>query len=194
MLDSWRAVGPIVQRGSGFGCEVAAVARSFRIRVYPDKVLRRPAGEIDPSRVDEEVARLASGLLQTMYAGRGVGLAGPQVAVPLRMITVDPEPEKQNGTVMLNPVIVARSGRRIDEEGCLSVPDIRGKVQRSGRVSVEYVTLEGEKTGLEAEGMLARILQHEIDHLDGILFIDRLSPAGKLAIRQALKRLEGQER
>ena len=162
----------------------------MRIRVYPDEMLRRGAAVVRPEQLAGEAAELASAMLKTMYDEAGVGLAAPQVGVPLRVIVIDPSPERDSPTVLVNPVLREASGREVEEEGCLSVPGITAKVGRRERIAVEYETLEGEKAGLETDGLLARVVQHELDHLEGRLFIDRLGPAGRLAVREALRELE----
>jgi peptide deformylase len=162
----------------------------LQLRIYPDDVLRKLALPVEEGQVDEELEQLARGMVKTMYDEAGVGLAAPQVGVSLRMIVIDGSRERDKPIVMINPVIVDATGREVDEEGCLSVPGVRAKVKRHDRLTVEYETLSGEKAGFEAEGLLARIVQHEIDHLDGSLCVDRLGPAGRFAVRKALRELE----
>lgn len=167
-------------------------AAKLRVCVYPDEVLRRaaePVPKIDEASLGEELGTLARRMTATMYAEEGVGLAAPQVGRSVRLVVIDPTRERGTPLVLLNPVIVDASGRGVMEEGCLSVPGVKGKVRRRDRVTVEYETLAGEKAGFDADGLLARVVQHEIDHLDGTLFIDRLGPAGKLAVRKALREL-----
>lgn len=124
-----------------------------------------------------------------MRLAKGVGLAANQVGVLWRIITFT-NPEEQKDQVLINPQIVHLSEEREkDEEGCLSFPDIYDQVERAKKVVVKGWDLEGKEITIEGEGLLARILQHEIDHLDGILFVDRLSPARRLLIRNKLKRI-----
>ena len=126
--------------------------------------------------VDDDVRALVDDLTDTMYEADGIGLAAPQIGVPVRVFVYDVrEPESAPGA-LINPVIVEKSGRTKDEEGCLSIPDLRELVTRAERVVVEGLDREGETVRVEADGLLGRCLQHEIDHLDGILFIDRVSP------------------
>ncbi len=135
--------------------------------------------------VDEEVRRLIDDLVETMYDADGIGLAATQVGVPLRVFVYDlGDPETPLG-VLINPEIVERSGSTKEEEGCLSIPGLSELVERSERVVVRGLDGEGNGLLLEADGLLARCLQHECDHLDGVLFIDRLSP---LKRRLLLKR------
>ncbi|MBO2519446.1 MULTISPECIES: peptide deformylase [Limnochorda] len=138
------------------------------IRLYPDPVLRRPAKPV--TRVTKKLARLAQDMAETMYAANGVGLAAPQVGKGVRLAVVD----VGDGLITLfNPVIVAREGTAVDVEGCLSIPKITAYVERAAQVTVEALDLEGRPFRVEADGLLARALQHEIDHLDGILIVDR---------------------
>jgi peptide deformylase len=139
-----------------------------------DPVLREVAEPVD--RVHDDVRALIDDLMDTMYEADGIGLAAPQVGVPIRVFVYDVrEPEDARGA-LINPRIVETSGRQKEEEGCLSIPDLREIVQRAGRVVLEGLNADGEKVRIEAEGLLSRCLQHEVDHLDGVLFIDRVSP------------------
>jgi peptide deformylase len=170
--------------------EGGVAPEKMRVRVYPDEVLRRVAGPAGESSFGEDLEELARRMICTMYAEEGVGLAAPQVGEPLRLIVIDASRERDSAKVLVNPVIVDASGREVMEEGCLSVPGVKGKVRRRGRVTVEFQTLAGERTGLDADGLLAHVIQHEIDHLDGTLFVDRLGTAGRLVVRRALRELE----
>jgi peptide deformylase len=146
-----------------------------KIRVYPDSVLRTKALEIE--NIDGRVVSLADDMAETMYAAPGVGLAAPQVGVSERLIVVDvrhPEGEKELIT-LVNPEIIEMEGRVEGEEGCLSLPGIREYVPRASKVLVRGHDLNEQQREIEAEGLLAVALQHEIDHLEGILFIDRIS-------------------
>jgi peptide deformylase len=144
------------------------------ILLLGDPILRQPCEPVVD--VDDDVRALLDDLVDTMYDADGVGLAAPQIGVPLRAFVYDiREPESPPG-VLINPVVVEQSGRTKDEEGCLSIPDLREIVMRAERVVVEGLDRDGRKVRLEADGLLSRCLQHEIDHLDGVLFIDRVSP------------------
>lgn len=159
------------------------------IRIYGDPVLRRvaePVGEITP-----EIRTLVADMIETMYAEPGVGLAAPQVGVSLRLIVIDPTAgdEKGKAFAMLNPVVTLSGEQVVMDEGCLSVPDIRADVTRPERISVVYTTLDGEPATLEADDMVARIVQHEYDHLDGILFVDKISPVRRHLLRKELRAL-----
>ena len=145
------------------------------MRYLGDPVLRVEAEEID--EVDDDLRALARDMFDTMYGEDGVGLAGPQVGVSRRIIVVDPREQGVEPMALINPRI-ASAAEETDrsEEGCLSIPGLRELVDRSVSIVLEAVDLEGEPIRIEAEGLLARILQHEVDHLDGILFLDRVSP------------------
>lgn len=141
------------------------------IRQFGDPVLRQEAKEVE--RVTEAHRRLVADMLETMREAPGVGLAGPQIGVMERVFVW--EVEEEFGAVF-NPVIVARSEERLEgEEGCLSLPGLYYPVERSERVTVEGIDENGDPVKLDAEALLARVCQHEIDHLDGVLFIDHLS-------------------
>lgn len=122
-------------------------------------------------RVDKKIRQLLDDMAETMYAKDGVGLAAPQVGESLRVVVMDCQDD--HGLLeLVNPVITHREGSAIDTEGCLSVPDIYGEVERAERVRVEFLNRRGKKQRLTATGLLARCIQHELDHLDGQLFID----------------------
>lgn len=141
----------------------------------PDKALRQKSEDI--SFFDDFLRMFVDLMVETMYEGGGVGLAAPQVGVNRNVIVIDPTGGDDSSAlkVMINPKIITRRGSIESEEGCLSVPGFRGTVTRSESVDVEYFTQTGEKQTLTATGFLAIIIQHEIDHLHGILFVDRVS-------------------
>ena len=140
-----------------------------------DPVLRKRAAEV--VAVTAEVRTLIADMFDTMYAEEGIGLAAPQIGVSERIIVVDPHEEGVTPFALVNPTIVESSpDTDRAEEGCLSIPGLREVVERNVRVVVEGLDKDGNPTRLEAEGLVARILQHEIDHIDGIVFIDRVSP------------------
>jgi peptide deformylase len=171
---------------------------------YGHPVLRercKPVGEIDDS-----IRQLAADMIETMYDAEGVGLAAPQVAVNLRLAVIDVshDPEcisylRVNGQdaelgsimpiVIINPEIELLGPKERDREGCLSIDGVRAEVTRPTEIKCELTTLTGERITLETDGLLARAFQHEIDHLNGVLFIDRLSPAAKVSVRRQLKRI-----
>jgi peptide deformylase len=160
-----------------------------KIRIYPDPILQTRAAEIE--KIDERVIRLAREMAETLYAAPGVGLAAPQIGVSERLIVLDvktPEEEKELIT-LINPEIVEAEGRIVEEEGCLSVPGIRENVARAERVLVRGLDLDEQQREIEAEGLLAVAFQHEIDHLDGILFIDRISRLKRRIIQRKMRKL-----
>ncbi len=140
------------------------------LRYEGDEILRKKSRKI--SVVDDKIRTLLNDMVETMYENEGVGLAGPQVGILKRAIVIDVE----DGNVykMINPEIKTQSGEQVGQEGCLSVPETKGIVRRPMNVTVEYTDENGKQVTLDAEGILARCICHEIDHLDGILFIDRV--------------------
>jgi peptide deformylase len=147
----------------------------LNVRILGDPILRQRAADVDT--ISEETRQLIRDMFETMYAEEGVGLAAPQVGVGERIIVVDPQQDDLPAFALINPEIVEASKEtEKGEEGCLSIPGLREIVERSHQVLVRGLTPDGEARELNLEGLPARIIQHEIDHLDGILFIDRVSP------------------
>jgi peptide deformylase len=158
----------------------------LEIRLLGDPVLRERAAEV--AAVDADVRRLAHEMFTAMYEADGVGLAAPQVGVSRRIIVVDPREEGVAPMAIINPRIAwVDAATEKAEEGCLSIPGVRDVVERPATVTVEGLDLDGRGVTIDAQGLHARVIQHEIDHLDGVLFLDRLSP---LKRRLALKRWE----
>lgn len=155
---------------------------------YPDPVLRKRADVIE--RVDEGVRKLAQDMLQVMHEEKGVGLAANQVAHPRQLLVVSIGGEHVHEVVLINPRPVRGEGEFDSVEGCLSLPGIEAQVPRYQKVTVRGYDLSGKEVEIEAEDLLARVLQHELDHLDGILIIDKMSPAARIACRDALRQLE----
>ena len=147
----------------------------LKIHTYPDPVLKGPSEPVQ--EVNEKVCRLLDDMAETMYLNSGIGLAAPQVGEKLRLIVLDVERGETGDTLLklINPRIVEGQGKTKSEEGCLSLPDLLVEVERSEAVTVEALLPDGEETRIEAEGLLGICLQHEIDHLDGVLLVDRLS-------------------
>jgi peptide deformylase len=144
--------------------------------ILPDPLLRQVSKPIE--RVDSDLQRLADDMLDTMYDAPGIGLAAIQIGVPRRMLVIDVarEGEEKQPLVFINPEIVASSDERsVYEEGCLSIPDYYAEVERPATVSVRYLDRDGKEQTVEADSLLATCLQHEIDHLNGVLFIDHIS-------------------
>ena len=162
----------------------------LKLRYYGDPILRRPASDV---RVfDASLREIAEQMLEAMEREEGVGLAAPQVGLDMRLLVAlqmrEPGDETADPIVIVNPQILERSHDSwVYEEGCLSIPGIRGDVTRPLSIRLRYQDLDGKEHGMVAEGMFARILQHEIDHLDGKLFIDYLSPAEKALIKTKLR-------
>jgi len=162
------------------------------LRYYGDSILRRRAAEVRD--FDAELRSLAEAMIETMYVEAGVGLAAPQVGVDKRVLVAlqltSPDDEDAAPMVMVNPEVTERSRDTwVMEEGCLSIPGIRGDVTRAERIRVRYQDVGGAEHVVDAEMMYARVVQHEIDHLDGRLFIDYLSPATKVLLKPRLKKL-----
>jgi peptide deformylase len=163
------------------------------IRTHPDDVLRQVAEPV--TALTDELRTLVEDMAETMYADDGVGLAAPQVGAPVRLIVCDPAPAEEQGrdlVVLFNPEIVAREGELEWEEGCLSIPGVRGWVARAERITIEARDAELEPVTLEAEGLMAVCLQHEIDHLNGVLFFDHLSPLKRKLLLREYSRLQRQ--
>ncbi|TCR90896.1 peptide deformylase [Rhizobium sp. BK376] len=144
--------------------------------ILPDPLLRQASTPIE--RVDADIKRLADDMLETMYDAPGIGLAAIQIGVPRRMLVIDVarEGEEKQPLVFINPEILASSDERsVYEEGCLSIPDYYAEVERPATVKVKYLDRDGKEQLVDADGLLATCLQHEIDHLNGVLFIDYIS-------------------
>jgi peptide deformylase len=157
----------------------------LNVRKYGDPVLRRRA---EPVReVTEDVRRLAANMIDTMYDEAGIGLAAPQIGVSLRLMVVGDE-RGRNPRALVNPVITEQGGSITAEEGCLSIPGIFADVTRAEWVQVEAHDLEGEPVSIRARGFHARVFQHEMDHLDGVLFIDRLDAVTRDRIKRKIRK------
>ena len=164
------------------------------IRIYPDLVLRERCAKIES--FDAELQRLADDMIHTMHAAPGVGLAAPQVGVAKRLAVVDVSVGEDRSAlkVLVNPEIVERRGAEVDSEGCLSIPGITEKVSRPRSVRVVAWDLNGEKFEVEAEDFEARAMCHEIDHLNGVLFIDHLRGLRRDRVRRQLKKLKNEQK
>ena len=169
------------------------------ILLYPDPRLRKKSAEVQ--KIDAPVCRLLDNMAETMKAARGIGLSAPQVGKNIRVVLVsdardfetaddgeDTKPPQDMPVIeMINPVIKGGSGRDFDTEGCLSIPGFIAKVGRKKTVEVEWLTRDGESRAMTADGLTARIIQHEADHLEGVLFVDRLS---RLKREMMLKKMD----
>lgn len=151
---------------------------------FPDPRLQKIARPVD--KIDDSIRQLATDMAETMYEAPGIGLAATQVNVHLRVVVIDVSEERNALRVFINPEILSCDGLALGEEGCLSVPGIYDKVERAERVTVRYLDLAGQEQRLEAEGLLAVCIQHEIDHLNGKVFVDHLSQLKQTRIRTKL--------
>jgi peptide deformylase len=161
----------------------------LRIRKFPDDVLKKPAREVE--NINGALNALIDSMAQTMYAAPGVGLAAPQVGESQRVIVLDTDPEEPGKHLLklINPKVVEAEGKIIWEEGCLSVIDYSAEVERAAKVLVRAWTPEQKEIEIEADDLLAVALQHEIDHLEGKLFIDRISRIKRELYRRKLKKM-----
>ncbi|MFZ0691483.1 MAG: peptide deformylase [Acidobacteriaceae bacterium] len=160
------------------------------IVTYPDPILQRPTEKV--TEFNEELRTLAADMFESMYTAIGIGLAAPQIGVSKRITVIDLSNKKnpEEKIVLVNPEIVHKEGKQVAEEGCLSLPDIRDKVSRAAKVKVRAQDLEGKTIELEGTELLARAFQHEIDHLDGILFPWRLSALKRDLILRKIRKLQ----
>jgi peptide deformylase len=160
----------------------------LKIVKYPEPVLQQPGEPV--TEFDDKLKQFVADMFETMYASQGIGLAAPQVGVSKRVTVVDlsqgKDPEQK--LVLVNPEVIVTEGRQYEEEGCLSFPDIREKVVRAAKVRIRAQDENGKWFEMDGEELLARAFQHEIDHLDGILFIFRMSPLKRnLSLRKIRK-------
>jgi len=161
----------------------------LKIYQYPDTVLRNKTQKI--TSFDSSLTGIVDDMVDTMYDAPGVGLAAPQVGKSIRLIVVDTTEDKEGDKehmVLINPEIIESEGKQIDEEGCLSVPELSANVKRYQKITVSFQDLQGKAHELSTEDRFAVILQHEIDHLNGILFIDHLSPLKRSMYKKKVKK------
>ncbi len=159
----------------------------LNIEMLGAEVLRTPAVEV--AEVDDELRRLIDDMFETMYKAEGVGLAAPQVGISRRVIVVDVHDDEVEPFALVNPRVVESSKEtEKGEEGCLSIPGLSAAVERAAHVAVEGLDRDGKPVRVEGGGLLARCLQHEIDHLDGVLFIDRVGPLKRKMLLQKWKK------
>lgn len=156
------------------------------ILIYPDPLLKQKAKPV--AKVDDDVRELVADMVETMYAGKGVGLAATQIGVAQRIIVIDASPaqEGEKLRVFINPELLEADGRTKYEEGCLSIPGETEEIERFQKVHVRALDEKGETFEVEAEGLLSIALQHEMDHLDGVVFVDRLSSLKRGVIRKRM--------
>jgi peptide deformylase len=156
---------------------------------YPEENLTEKSEPV--LTFDDELKQLAEDMLETMYASSGIGLAAPQVGVNRRLVVIDQTAGESNGhqLILVNPEVVEESGSQKEEEGCLSLPGLTAVVRRPFWVRVKAHNLEGEQVEVEGEGLLARVLYHEIDHLDGVLYLDRISALKRDLLKRKIKKM-----
>ncbi len=157
----------------------------MRIFHIGDDVLRTPSEPV--KEINDDLRKLVKDMFETMYAASGVGLAAPQVGRNIMLFIVDVD--GKSPMVFINPRIMKAVGKETADEGCLSIPGFREEVQRAKRVICRATDLDGQDYEVEAEGLMARAIQHEFDHLEGVLFVDRISKARKMQIRDVIERL-----
>ena len=162
----------------------------LKVLSFPDKRLRTKAKPVDS--VDDSVRTIMDDMLETMYDAPGIGLAATQVDIHQQIVVIDISEEKDSPLYLVNPSITAKSGKEISEEGCLSVPEYYAEVERAETVTVNALGRDGQPFELEAEGLLAVCIQHEMDHLQGKLFVDYLSPLKQQRVRKKLEKMAKQ--
>jgi len=162
----------------------------LHILEYPHPGLREKARPID--KIDNRITQLAQDMLETMYDAPGIGLAATQVNVAEQLIVIDLSDDKNEPLILINPEITAADGHQTYEEGCLSFPGVYAKVERANQITLTYQDIEGQDQVLEADGLLAICIQHEMDHLQGKVFVDYLSPLKRNRIRKMLEKRQRQ--
>jgi len=175
---------------SALGVSGLGLAGALQIVTYPYPTLRQVSKSL--KRVDDELRQMVRRMFDLMYASNGVGLAANQVDLPYRLFVVNlkADPKAAPEFVFVNPVLSKRKGMSEAEEGCLSLPGVYAQVKRPERVTLDAYDLTGQAIHLELDGLFARVVQHEVDHLDGKLFIDRLSTTGELQVRESIADFE----
>ena len=164
------------------------------IHKFPDPVLRQKAKKV--ATIDDSLKDLIKDMVETMYDAPGIGLAAPQIGESLQLIVVDisSQEDEKKAMAMINPVITEQEGTQVDEEGCLSVIDLTASVKRSKKITVSYQDIEGKDQQMTVEDRFAVVLQHEIDHLNGILFIDHLSTLKRSLYKKKVKKMLAAQR
>lgn len=162
----------------------------LKVVKYPEPVLSQPGEPV--TEFDKDLKKLVDDMFETMYASQGIGLAAPQVAVSKRVTVIDlsqgKDPEQK--LVLVNPEVIFREGKQYEEEGCLSFPEIREKVQRAAKVKIRAQDLNGKWFEMDGEELLSRAFQHEIDHLDGMLFIFRMSSLKRDLVLRKIRKMQ----
>ena len=162
------------------------IMAKLKILEFPDPRLRTKAAPVDT--VDDELRTLIGDMFETMYDAPGIGLAATQVDVHKRLLVADVSPDKSDPHVLINPEIIEKDGVTVTDEGCLSVPGYYEEVERAEHIRVRFLDRDGEPREMEAEGLLAVCIQHEMDHLEGKLFVDYLSETKRQRIRKKLEK------
>jgi peptide deformylase len=157
------------------------------VLIFPDPRLKKIAAPI--SQIDEDIKKIVNDMLETMYHANGIGLAATQVNIHKRIIVIDISNNNRAPLCLLNPVIIKHSGTISWQEGCLSFPEIYTKVKRHESIEVEYLDLDNKTQQLSASGLLSVCIQHELDHIDGITFYDRISPLRQTLLKKKIKAL-----
>lgn len=192
---------PATKRAFKLGLQFARIVGNFRTKTlhlmalltileFPDERLRKKAKPVEV--VDQSTRQLIDDMLETMYAAPGIGLAANQVNIQKRIIVLDISEEKNAPLALINPEILAKEGQEESDEGCLSVPGVFEKVKRAEKIRVKALNREGETFEMDADGILAVCIQHEIDHLEGKLFVDYLSPLKRQLARKKVKKEQRQ--
>jgi peptide deformylase len=160
----------------------------LEIKKYPEKILKQKAASVES--IDSRTQHLIEDMIETMYAARGVGLAANQVGIPKRVCVIDVnlKEDKKPLIVLINPLIIEKEGIVEAEEGCLSIPGYMTTIKRAERVYVRGLNREGKTVEIEGTGLFARAIQHEIDHLDGLLIIDRMTPIKREFFKRRYKK------
>jgi peptide deformylase len=162
----------------------------YPIVKFPDPILQRPAQPV--TAFDEDLRKLVDDMFESMYAAHGIGLAAPQIGIPKRLTVIDLSFQKtpEDKIVLINPEVVSKQGKIVEDEGCLSLPDIREKVARAAKVKIRAQDVEGNWIERDADDLLSRAFQHEIDHLDGVLFIFRISALKRDFVLRKIRKLQ----
>lgn len=164
------------------------------IHTYPEPVLGKKAKPVET--IDDDLQQLIDDMIETMYAAPGIGLAAPQIGVSLQLFVVDISSGRESDALMtfINPELIRTEGRVREDEGCLSVPEVYGPTPRFEKVLIRGTNREGQVVEVEGEGLQARAFQHEIDHLQGLLFFDRMGPVARDLIKRKYRRTQRQRR
>ena len=162
----------------------------YPIVKFPDPILQRPAEAV--TAFDDDLRRLVDDMFESMYVAHGIGLAAPQIGIPQRITVIDLSFQKtpEDKLTLINPELVTTEGKIYEEEGCLSLPDIREKVNRAAKIKIRAQDAWGKWFERDADDLLARVVQHEIDHLDGILFIFRISALKRDFVLRKIRKLQ----